>query len=432
MRPTVPPSTWLKGLSALFLIGTLTGCSTTPLDRARGNFYAGHLEQAEENLTPIPEDDKDQILFLMERGMIRQALYKYDDSSTDWRTADEQDKLLETYSISRGAASLLTNDRTLSFRGKPYERTLLFAFLANNYLAQHNWDYAAICARNIVQQLENLNGFPDIAYGRYMAGFCLELIEDMGNAALQYRTASELLPTLSIEDNTGQLIPQTEYSTNRSAPAQKSEPYELVCFVALGRATSGYLPPVSSDPQTTNMVPVAAPYAEIYSNDKCLGRSYPFNNTERLMAETEQQEALLQMAKDISRIAIKETIAESLDQQNELLGLVARIALFSMEAPDNRRWETLPLWLEIARLPCPAPLASYTVVFKDPWGQTTGKKTIVAPISRRGNVFISFVRDISDAETANESARQEDIHPAGPTPKDLPAAAESPKDNVSK
>jgi len=103
------------------------------------------------------------------------------------------DTKLDTYSLSKGVSSLIVNDRMLSFRGMPFERTLMYAFLAKDYLADSNWDYAAICARNIIKKLEALDGFPDIAYGRYMAGFCLELIYDEGNAAIQYRAAARLL-----------------------------------------------------------------------------------------------------------------------------------------------------------------------------------------------------------------------------------------------
>ena len=70
----------------------------------------------------------------------------------------------------------------------PFERRADVRILAKDYLAAPNWDYAAICARNIIK-LEALDGFPDIAYGRFIAGFCLELINDEGNAAIQYRSS---------------------------------------------------------------------------------------------------------------------------------------------------------------------------------------------------------------------------------------------------
>ena len=42
-------------------------------------------------------------------------------------------------------------------------------------------------------RLENLGGFPDDAFSRYLAGFCFEMIGDGENAALSYRYAATVL-----------------------------------------------------------------------------------------------------------------------------------------------------------------------------------------------------------------------------------------------
>ncbi len=385
MRPTAPFATRLKLLAILLLMGMCAGCATTPLERARHDFYSGRAVRAEADLAALPDENKDRVLFLMERGMVRQSLGKYEESAADWRSAAELIELLETYSISRGAASLLSNDRVLSFRGKPFERTLLFTFLAVNYLAMHDWDYASICARNIIQHLENLDGFPDIAFSRYMAGFCLDLIDDTGNAALQYRTASGLLADIEIDENTGALSPAEE---GNSAGFQKKEDasFEFVCFTVMGRAYC--------EGEETGHFPTESAVAEFYQDDVYLGRSYEFDRVDSLAQKTAEQIALQQVVKEISRVALKETISQTIEQQNELLGFLTRLTLFALEAPDTRRWETLPMRLQIARLPCARPVTNYTVIFKDSYGNTLHTKTVTSPITRRGNIFISFCRDI--------------------------------------
>ncbi|MBI2437970.1 MAG: hypothetical protein HYV36_04055 [Lentisphaerae bacterium] len=385
-------------LLAVCLAGMLAGCATPPLQSARSNFYTGRFAQANTNLTVIPKDDKDEILYLMERGMIRQSLGQHEASALDWRRAGELDAKMETYSVAQGASSLVVNDRTLSFRGMPFERTLLYAFLAKDYLARSNWDYAAICARNIIKKLENLNGFPDIAYGRYMAGFCLELINDEGNAAIQYRAAARLLTnSILLDALSGDILPRTNVvglTTPIARAALKTEPAELVCFIGLGRAPAG----AEADDYYTER----PPYAEIYFHQEYLGRSYAFANTAALMQASRRRLAAIQMAKDVTRIALKETISLSVENQNETLGALVRLLLFAMEAPDTRSWETLPLWLEVARVPCPADLTSYTVVFKTAEGARLGRKVISAPLTRRGNTFISFCRDVDSPLTDDE------------------------------
>lgn len=403
-----PPAFRCGGaLLSVCLAALLAGCATPPLNSARANFYTGRFEQANTNLATIPKDDKDEILYLMERGMVRQNLGLYEASALDWRRSGELDDKLETYSVSQGASSLIVNDRTLSFRGMPFERTLLYAFLAKNYLARSNWDYAAISARNIIQRLEDLNGFPDIAYCRYLAGFCLELINDEGNAAIQYRYAARMLTnSILLDVLTGDILPPFDSAQDRrpnvvgatipiARVALKTAPAELVCFIGLGRVPAGEI--ISGDYYSA-----LAPYAEIYCEEQYLGRSYAFANTAALMAESRRRLAVIQAAKDLTRLAVKETISVSVENQNDLLGALVRLLLFSMEAPDTRSWETLPLWLEVARVPCPADLTSYTVVFRSATGSPLGRKVINTPLARRGNIFISFCRDIAAPMSSDE------------------------------
>lgn len=388
--PGMPPFLRCGAVLAMCLAGFLAGCASPPLQSARANFYAGRFAQANTNLATIPKDDKDEILYLMERGMIRQNLGQYKGSALDWRRAGELDATLDTYSVLQGASSLIVNDRTLSFRGMPFERTLMYAFLAKDYLADSNWDYAAICARNIIKKLEALDGFPDIAYGRYMAGFCLELINDEGNAAIQYRAAERLLTSnVLIDPLSGDIMPTTNVvkaTMSIAKAALQTEPAELVCFITLGRLPVGEI--------YGDFYAQFPPYAEIYCNDEYLGRSYPFANTAALMGTSQRRLAAIQLAKDATRIATKIAITEAVKQQNDALGTLVWLVLFAMEAPDTRCWETLPLWLEVARVPCPADLKSYTVVFKSAAGATLGSKIITAPIARRGHTFISFCRDL--------------------------------------
>jgi len=357
------------------------------------NFYAGRYAAANENLQELPSGDKDEILYLSERGMVRHVLRLYDESNKDWRNATEINERLPEYSLTKSTASLLVNDSVLTYRGMPFERTFIYTFLAKNYLAQSNWDYAAICARNIIAHLENLNGFPDIAYSRYMAAFCLELIDDRGNAATQYRAAGKAIPSLSIDPGSGQIKPAVSNALAGARsnafirPAGAREAYELVCFIGIGK-----MPKWCRSEYEFDM----APYAELYCGDKYLGQSYPFANTAELMSDSKKRLAVMQAVKDTSRIVIKEVISETVENQNQALGGITRLILFSLEQPDTRCWETLPLWLEVARVPCPANLKSYKVVFKTSSGAALKSKVIEAPVSRRGNVYISFCRDLDE------------------------------------
>jgi len=379
----------------------LCGCSTPTLNSARHNFYAGRFQQADQSLTSVKIPEQDRVLFLMERGMIRQAEGKYDDSSKDFIDASDLIDQLVTYSVSKGAASWVANDNVENFRGAPFERTLLHAFTANNHMARGDWDNAAVEARRIIKTLnpEQRGDYPDCAYARYLAGFCFEMIDDDSNAALQYRKASDNSTETAVDPNTGHLKPKPPKSTNQTESVsaenlfkdEKRSRDELICFVSIGHA-----------PRPTNDREFAwrqssAMYATILSNGKVLGRSYNLSDTVELAFTTEQIEAVRKMAKTVGRVIVKEAIADSIEENgnNELLGEFVRFILIGLlEQPDVRAWETLPRWLQVARVPCPPDLTSYDVEFKTANGATLRTLHVEAPIARRRNIFVSFCRDI--------------------------------------
>jgi len=318
----------------------------------------------------------------MERGTIRQAAGDYNGSSQDWQKAKKTIEQLDYYSVTKGSSSFLVNDNVLAFRGTPYERTLLHTMNAQNYLALSKWDDAAVEARNIVKQLKDLNGFPDDPFSRYVAAFCFEMDRDIESAKIEYRHSSALLTNVvSINQETG-------YITSDPCQTPDNMKSELICFIFSGRI------PSETGGMNYGNIWMPDPYSEIYAEGKLLGRSYTLTNTGRLLADTQRRLAALQLAKDITRIVLKEAIAESIERKNPLLGNLVRLILFSIEAPDLRRWETLPLTLQVARVPCPANLREYTVVFKDNSGRIISQKTVSKPISNRGSTFVSSCRDL--------------------------------------
>ncbi len=386
----------------------LSGCATHRLSSARSDFYAGRLDNAEHTLTSGRVPKRDRVLFLMERGTVRQAMGDYEGSSRDFIEAYDILVELETYSLSRGTGSLIINDTIRNFVGDPFERTLLHAMTAQNHFARGHWDNAAVEARRIVRSLseDKRKNYPDEPWSRYVAGLAFELIDDPSNAALQYRRANEQVSRVEIDPDTGRLAyappPETETNetneTYNAWPEPPPEPEhnaptswtdELVVFLQLGRAPRGGAPIGAS---TYRAPPV---HAEIHADGKYLGRSYLLADTAHLKVETQRARALRDITRTVSRIAIKEGIAVAVESQhNELAGDLTRLILLGLlEQPDVRSWETLPRWLHVARVPAPPDLTSYTVVLKSASGKTIRSVDVQQPLQRRRPISTSFFRD---------------------------------------
>lgn len=365
------------GLVAGVLLVT-GGCASPSLDGARHQFYQGRIDAAAQSLDAIEPAEKEEILYRMERGMILQQAGRYEDSTQDFLTAAARIEAFEAYSISEGATSWIINDTVYTFRGKPYERILLHAFTALNFLALGDWDGAAVESRQILDELQpDVRGdYPDGPYARYLAGFCFEMIGDPSNARLQYRTAAELVEWARIDPDTGRI---TGPERNPEAdPDWHAATGELVCFVHMGHATGQEHPDGSPGPF----------YAEIVADGVRLGRSYTLVDTARLAALTDAEEAIRHSAKTAARFALKEGLAQAAAEgaESRAAGDLARLVLFGLlEQPDLRHWDTLPRWLQVARVPCPPDAENLEVVIRYQGGREAARYPL--PTSLPGNRF---------------------------------------------
>jgi len=374
-----------RALALILVAASLSGCASTQLSSARKHFYKGDLASATTALDDAPSEDTDRVLLLMERGMVKHAAGRYKASAADWLEAVETIERLDKVSVSRQTASFVTSDRVKTFRGLPYERTLLHALSALNYFAMALWDDAAVEARNAIDRLENLKGFPDDAFSRYLSAFCLELIGNTDGARRQYEAADQLTTNMAIT-STGAIVPSKTGKATSAQNRARSEGSELICFIGIGRGPDGYgrLRKAGRWGRT--------PFVEIYGDDERLGRSYALANTAMLYDRTQDKLAAIRAAKEVSRVVIKESLAASVAEDSPALGMLLWIAMFAFENQAERRWETLPLSLQVARVKCPDDLRSIKLVYRGHGGSIQDEQTFGTPLTRRRQTFVTFAR----------------------------------------
>ncbi|MDZ4200380.1 MAG: hypothetical protein U1E27_13975 [Kiritimatiellia bacterium] len=372
------------GFSLLFFFVLLagSGCRTAALDSARSNFYQGRVREAAEELSAIEPAERDRVLFLMERGTIRQALGEREDSTRDFVEAADLLGDLETYSLSGGATSLVINDSVQPFRGAPYERTLLHGMTALNHLADGRWDLAAVEARRILRTLDpdHLGNYPEDAFSRYVAGFAFEMTDDPSNAALQYRLADERA--------TEPPLGERERPTRNSPDPDASS--EWVIFLLSGEGPDAGNVRFSSGFGEALRV-------DVVQGDRILGQGRKLADTRDLARETDRVDALWKTAKTATRFVIKEILAEAAAQsaESDAVGDLVRLVLFGLfEEQAPRRWITLPGSFWVARVPCSPEEGNLTLVIHGSAGRAPRVLPVPATSARRRSTRVSVIRDL--------------------------------------
>ncbi len=380
-------SLFMGAIALTLVTASLTGCASTHLSSARKHFYKGDLASATTALHETSAGDPDRALLLMERGMVKHTAGHYKASADDWLLAAETIDRLDRLSALRQTSGSVASDRRIkTFHGLPYERTLLRSFCALNYFAIALWDDAAAQARKAIGQLENREAFPDDAFSRYLAAFCLELTGDTDGARRHYQAADRLTSTLAIA-STGSIMPGTKSLSTPPRDHAGSRDTEIVCFIGIGRGPNGR----GRIRRARRWGPT--PFVEVYADDELLGRSYALTSTERLYDRTQEQLAAIHAAEEESQSAIKHGLVATLANDSPALGTLLWTTIFAFEGRAKRRWETLPLSLQVARVKCPDDLRRVKLVFRGHDGSIQDEQTFSTPLTRRNQTFVTFARN---------------------------------------
>lgn len=397
--PVLPGIPFRAAAGVVFCLAVLflaSGCASVSLDRARSRFSARDAGAALAAMPEEPSDRRtDSLLFLLERATILQANGKYAESASEFLRASAAQERLRIGSISRSSASMIINDMTKAFTGAPFEQVLLHAFAAKNYLAMGLPDDAAVEARNILDRLSgDLDGYPDDPYSRYLAAVCLELTGDSDSASIEYRKSSELAAAANMDPGTGRLgnalrsgkPPHSLHETAIETPRDWRR--DLVCFVGIGVVGPAH----AAGPPLDRWGP--HPYADVYINGTLAGRSVTLSDTRQMHAATAARTAAAKAAKTLVRTGLKFTAANAVAQRNDGLGALLWLLLFGMEAEDTRRWETLPRWLQVARVKCPEKVSEVCVVFRRSDGTTVERQVLSPPAADSSRLTATFARSL--------------------------------------
>jgi hypothetical protein len=187
----------LRKLLCGFFLLSLVGCASYSSQFApiAADLAADDIDQALENLDQENPPERDQLLWLMNRGMLLRLKGDFPASNQEFTAAKQLVEKLDALSLREQTLALTVNDTTRSYAGDPYEQVLLNVYSALNYLDLGQPDDARV---EILQVDLRLAALADKEIGalsetdpfaRYLGGIIYEQGGEYSDAMIAYRSA---------------------------------------------------------------------------------------------------------------------------------------------------------------------------------------------------------------------------------------------------
>ncbi len=177
-------------------------------------FYQGQYKKAADMLKPLAmKKDKNQLLYMMEAGYMFHAAKDYNTSN---RILIEAGKIakFKPISVTKQAASFLTNESATNYRGEDFEKVLIHMYAGLNFIMLKNYDAARVEFTAVNEGLAKIrleNGkakYRQNIMAKYLTAIAYEISADLENdqndlefAYIEYKQIFSLAPNLNMIKN---------------------------------------------------------------------------------------------------------------------------------------------------------------------------------------------------------------------------------------
>lgn len=407
-------TSWKKKLRDLSCLAVgvliLTGCATYQHKTAdfRNTLKSGDPGAAAEKLKEKAyKEGDDQVVFLLEYATAQQLAGNYEESTKAFLKAEELTDLKDYHSVSRLTGSLLFNEGMVQYKGDDFEKVLINAMLAINFVSEKKFDSALVETRKLNDKLykfrfEGKKNYEQNPFAFYLSALIWENDRNWDSAYIDFKKAYDLNPQIPYlkEDliRAAQNARRTEdlqkwkKEFGGVKPADLRELGEVVLIYQ-----QGWGPVKRPNPQFVR-VPRLYPtfnetaYARLELES---GGSEPTqlisDITDVAIKNLDSQYASL-IASRAAGIVAKEIVADQIRQKNELLGAVAWIGMHVSDQADLRQWISVPSSFQVAKLRLKPGQYRVRAVGLNQSGQPTGEEGQWAEVKvdKRKKTFVNW------------------------------------------
>jgi uncharacterized protein len=198
--------------SVIFFASCTTDYNTLIKDSETEFNKSNYVSAAKKLLPYVNKEDKNQLIFMMECGLMLHTAGEYEKSNSILLGAAKLADRIAT-SVSKEAASLLLNDTVTNYKGEDFERVLIHMYMGINFLMLRNADSARVSFKKVNDLLNEINQTTGKTYkqnlmAKYLTAVAYELTADLNNdendrefAYIEYKQINELDPKLELVHN---------------------------------------------------------------------------------------------------------------------------------------------------------------------------------------------------------------------------------------
>ncbi|ANQ50052.1 hypothetical protein MY04_2683 [Flammeovirga sp. MY04] len=417
---------------------------------AEGNFESASImmQQSEKKMS----SGRLEFLYYVNAGMVASLMNDFEKSNKDFQKADIFIEDHKKNVFEEGGA-LLLNPNLTTYPGEDHEKLMVNYFKALNYLEMRQYNEALVECKRMNIRLNQLSDkyksdkkYKRDAFINVMMGIVYEAFNDPNNAFIAYRNALDIyqndyarlfkMPVpaqlkydlIRTARKTGLHNEADKYAAEFGMDFQEDDSYAHLTLLwnngmspvkaewgvnfAIVQGRNGYVTFVNkelglsfpfycgNDKPTVSWIKAVFPkYVErknFYKNARLVGAdniAYKFSHAQDINAisfKVLEERMLVEFSKTLLRVAMKQSIAAKVSQENEGWGAALSILGSATESADTRSWQSMPRDISYTRIPLKEGQTSVDIILTNDKG-VEETKTIPLPQFAKGeNVVLPF------------------------------------------